>query len=231
MTPKFAILASEEDAALAGLPDAGDPAGADVVFALGDEPFPDGAGQRRCARFLEGTAEEEQPVRTIAQAGPGAWRRAPWPAGDDLFRLPPAPAGGALVVSESDERRELLVRLISERGLPAAAAPRLTLDSLRQAALVVFPTAPGEALPALAPAVLAARRLLVTGPCSPSFGLIPEVDWFAADDRGDLAQYTDTMLRHPQAFRTARALGARAAERHRASTLYARLAVDLELEG
>ena len=231
MSPKAAILASEQDSALAGLPQATEAADADVVFALGDEPLPDGVDPHRCVRWLEGAAAEGQPVRTIAQAGSGAWRRAPWPARDDLFALPPAPAGGALVVSESDERRELLVRLISERGLAAAAAPRLTLDRLRQTAVVVFPTAPGEPLPAAGPAVLAARRLLVTGPCDPSFGLIPDVDWFRAQDRGDLAQYVDTMLRHPQAFRTARALGARAAERHRASTVYERLAVDLELEG
>jgi hypothetical protein len=187
----------------------GDPVGDGAVVALGEAPLPEGAGPA---------------VRW-------SWRRAPWPVADWLFGLPPPEGGAALVVASDPERRELFRGLLERLGAPARAAERLTVDDLRAAAVVLLPGEDGEPLPAHAMAVLAARRVLVTGRCEPAFGLIPEVDWFPAAHHDDLVQYADSVLRYPDAFATPRALGALAAERHRASVVYRRLLVDLALEG
>jgi hypothetical protein len=233
------VQASAEDAALAafegsfswGQVTLTEPPEADLVVALGDAELPAAVDGRRCVRLVRGPAPGTNGrARVAAQAGAGAWRLAPWPASDALFELEPPGAGHALVVDPSEERRDFFVQLIAERGLSAGGASRLALEDLREASVVLFPTRRGEPLPAEAPAVLASRRLLVTGTPEASFGLLSEVDWFHADYHDDLAQYADTMLRHPQAFRTPRALGARAAERWRASALYARMLVDVELE-
>ncbi|MFN2616491.1 MAG: hypothetical protein ABR581_05120 [Thermoleophilaceae bacterium] len=238
MSPLLEIVAEREDAELAGLAgefgwgrvrcaaQPGDDAAA--VVALGSAPLPAAAVR---VRWLDGPAGAPEPgTRTIAQAGEGLWRKAPWPVADSLFELRD-PGGPALVVSADRERREFYSGAMTDKGLPVVSAGRLTSSGLAKAAVVVFPTEAGEPLPATAMAVLAARRVLVTGRCGPAFGLFPEVDWFTAEHRDDIIQYADSVLKYPHAFATPRALGARAAAPHRASLAYGRLMADLALEG
>jgi hypothetical protein len=226
---KLQLVAGAADAALAGADGRGP--GSGPVVALGEAPLPTGVEPGLAVRWLRGAARPAaDALRVIAQIGQPVWRLAPWPAADALFELPPAPDASALVVAGHKEAEELLESLMA-RGLDIGVAKRLTLERLESASVVLFPTRAGEPLPAEAPAVLAARRVLVTGPCQPTFGLIPEVDWFPAEHPNEIAQYADSAMRHPSAFRTPRAMGALAAERHRASLVYERLSIDLELEG
>jgi hypothetical protein len=152
---------------------------------------------------------------------------------DAIFDLaaPAADAGVLLIGFDDGARRQLAAALAEVEGR-VAAAPRLTLDDLRDAAVVVF--APGSEpapLPARAMAVLAARRTLVTGRCRPDFGLLPEVDHFPSVSSGEALHTAVAALRHRDAFGAARVWGRRAAERHRASSVYGALLTDLQLEG
>jgi hypothetical protein len=179
-------------------------------------------------------AERAEPgagERVVAPEGAGAWRRMAWPVADDVFGLDPAPEGApALVAGGSAEDREAVADALEALGAGARAEPALTLDALRAAAVVVL-LGGIEALPAPAFAPLAARRVLVVPPRRRTFGLQPGVELFAADVPATLAERAHSALRHPGAFEAARALGAVAAERQRASALNARLAADLDGAG
>ncbi|MDQ3936715.1 MAG: hypothetical protein M3340_19010, partial [Actinomycetota bacterium] len=91
------------------------------------------------------------------------------------------------------------------------------------------PAAPWEAaaMPAEAPAVLAARRVLIAPRCATTFGLLPGTDHLAFSTHDDVVHYADAALSFPRSFEPFRVLGALAAERHRASVVHERLAAEL----
>jgi hypothetical protein len=235
VSTKLRIVASDADAALAGLEGefswgsvaTADDEKADVTVALGE------AMPANCAsvRWLPGPLDGPSRGRMVATGGEGLWRRAPWPVRDRLFELPPSDSPEALVVDPDGDRRERVAALVEDRGLGVVPAPTLDLTDLTACGVVIFPSSAGEPLPALAFAVLAARRVLITGPSNPSFGLLPEIDWFAGGAEHELVDLADSVLSHPAAFALPRAMGAVAAERHRASSVYGRLVADLALEG
>jgi hypothetical protein len=247
VSARLAIVASPEDGELAGLSGGFDwgevstgtaealaavAREAAVIVTLGALEPPAGF-VGRWVRWLAGSASEAPPgpARVVAQDGSGLWRRAPWPVTDLLFDLPIPPQGsGALVVSPSEERRAELVKEFSIRGLPATGRERLTVRDLRDAQAVVLLSEPGAPLPAYAMAVPAAGRVLVTWRPSPSFGLLPDIDHFDAATPVEAVQYADGVLRRPGTYERVRRFGRLAAERHRASLVYARLVADLELE-
>lgn len=72
-------------------------------------------------------------------------------------------------------------------------------------------------MPADAPAVLAARRVLVAPRCATTFGLLPGTDHLAFSTHDDVVHYADAVLSFPGSFEPFRALGRIAAEPHRAS--------------
>jgi hypothetical protein len=78
--------------------------------------------------------------------------------------------------------------------------------------------------------VLAARRILVVRQPSASFGLLPGIDHLSARTAAGAAQLAAAAVLHWDAFAAIREFARVAAEPHRASTVYARLAHDLELE-
>ena len=141
----------------------------------------------------------------------------PWPVRDELFAL--APGAGALVVDWQEVADGL-----AAHGHEVVPVDRLTVAALAAADVVVLPPA-GDAVPVHAMAVLAARRVLVTGPVTTTFGLHPGIDFMHAAAADAAVELAHTALTFPEAFVTVRALGAVAAERHRASAVYERLAV------
>jgi hypothetical protein len=192
------VVGSPEDLALSGW----DGAPADgPVFALGDTD-----GDVRFAATGNG--------RLIAPAGDRLWRRAPWPVRDALFELPPAddPSAVLVVGQEAPEW--------------ATVAPRLTLEALQAAAVVVLTDGPR-----LAMCVLAARRVLVTDDTGPTFGLQSGIEFLGASTPDQAMERANTARRHPRATASLKAMGARAAREHRASLVYPRLTADLEAAG
>jgi hypothetical protein len=176
----------------------------------------------------------------IATAGGEIWSRAPWPAADALFDLPLPGRPSALVVSGDAERRALVVDALSARGAAVREAAELTVEDLEAASVVALlgaadaprPAAPWEArtMPAEAPAVLAAGRVLIAPRCATTFGLLPGTDHLAFSTHDDVVHYADAALSFPDSFAPFRVLGAIAAERHRASVVYARMEAELEAE-
>ena len=65
---------------------------------------------------------------------------------------------------------------------------------------------------------------------SVSFGLLPGIDHLSARTAAGVAELAAAAVLHWDAFDAVRAFGMIAAEPHRASTVYARLTHDLELE-
>jgi hypothetical protein len=175
-----------------------------------------------CASAGEG----ERGERLIAPAGSGLWRRAPLPAADALFELDQAERR-VLVVGRAGT--DELAESLAARSVGVTAVERLKRDLLAAAACVVMPGAPGEPLPAEAPAVLAAGRILVTTPRPPAFGLRPGIDHCLGQTRNDLVDLAEAVIRHRDAFAAMRAYARVAAERHRASRVLRDLMVDLEL--
>jgi hypothetical protein len=223
---------------------------ADVVIALGAAEA-EGAAMRWLgepaaapappgARDADAVARSAEPLdaatpaagsvpRLVAPAGDGLWSRAPWPVRDDLFDTRAAGAG-LLVVGDDPG----LLAKLADRGIAHRAVAAPSADDVLAAAAVAFPPArradgryiPGsrqEAVPARAFAPLAARRPLILPRARITFGLLPGVDHLAASTDDDVAQYAAALLAHPDAFRIQVALGALAAERQRASRMYARL--------
>jgi hypothetical protein len=203
-----------------------DEAGAELV---GIGAAPDGGPVVRFARHAGGSSDE----RVVAPAGEGLWHRSPWPAADALFELPaPALDRGVLVAGGSAAERAELLEAIGGRSLPVAAAELLTRDDLEAAAAVLLlPPEGANALPAEAPAVLAARRLLLVRSPSVDFGLVGGVHTLVFGDAEEAADHLQSARRVPYAYSSLRVWGRAAAERHRASRVYDALVAELALEG
>ena len=178
--------------------------------------------------WREGTAVGGGGSRVIAQAGTGLWRCAPWPVRDDLFELAPPAERNILVVGDEPDRRRLCEWLALDNGR-LLEAYGLERGNLEEAAVVVFAQPDGQPLPAPAFAVLAAQRVLVVRNPSVSFGLLAGIDHLSALTADGAAQLAGAAVLHWDAFAPMRTFGTIAAQRHRASTVYARLAHDLEL--
>lgn len=249
MTPRdaapadpIAVRGDERALALAG-PPADRAAVAGPAVHLGEPADPPGDGD---VVWLPGSGEaltKPSPAqgkggfRVIATGGDGLWGRAPWPAGDALFELPPPPEPFALVAGGDAERRAHVVEKLEARGLPVRGAELLTAGDLADATVVALlgaadaatPEAPwaATAMPAEAPAVLAARRVLIAPRSTATFGLLPGTDHLAFATGDDAVQYADAVLTYPASFAPLTVMGARTAEHHRASAVYARLAEEL----
>ena len=217
MSLRLAIHAEDPgDLLLAGLEDAGTSA-ADPVVAIRLFRGPgDGGG-------LEIGASR----RRVATTGDGLWRRAPWPVNDALFDLAePSPGDGAVVVGGDPAPRADIAGRLAARGLHARERPRLTAADLAEVAMVIYvPTT--DPLPVDAMAVLAARRLLVTGRCEPAFGLRPSLDHLVAVNPDQAVLHAIVALAHWDAYTAIRAWGALSARGHRASDVLPTLAADL----
>ena len=231
MTAAVRVVGDERALALAGVP--GDAPSAPVVR-LGEPgaepadvvwvPGPGGAGGGRGARL-------------IATGGEDLWSRAPWPVRDELFELGPPAEDCALVCGGDAGRRATVAEKLEARGRPVSAVPQITVDDLARASVVALlgdadagtenAEAVARAMPAEAPAVLAARRVLVAPRCEVTFGLLPGSDHLAFGTDDDAVGYLDAVLSFPAAFQPFTVLGTLAAERHRASVVYARLAAEL----
>jgi hypothetical protein len=220
------VTGSEHDLAIAGT-GGGD---ADVVITLRSGKRPDAARTWLVwAADTAGAAAAATADRVLAPAGDGLWRRAPWPVADAVFDLPAADSRGGVAVAEgSSEARAAAVAALAERGIAADAVEQLSIDALRAARVVVL-LGDGH-LPAGGMAVPAAGRLLVTVGCETSFGLVPGSDHLAADSVEMAATLVEVGLDQWGALKAMRALGRRAAERHRASRVYGRVLEDLAIE-
>ena len=178
--------------------------------------------------WREGTAEGGERPRVIAQGGEGLWRCAPWPVRDDLFDIALPAERRVLVVGDEPHRREVSEWLDRFDGA-LLEADVLERRDLEEAAVVVFAQPDGRPLPAPAFAVLATRRILVVRKPSVSFGLLPGIDHLSARTAAGAAELAAATVLHWDSFAAVRAFGTIAAKPHRASTVYARLAHDLEL--
>lgn len=205
--------------ALAGL-DGG--AGGPVVH-LGE------GGEGADVVWREGAAAGGGGPRVIAQAGAGLWRCAPWPVRDDLFELALPAERKVLVVGDEPDRSNVSEHLDQHDGRVLEARV-LERDALEQAAVVVFAQPERRPLPAPAFAVLASQRILVVRDPSPSFGLLRGIDHLAARTAAGAGEMAAAAILHWDAFAAVRAFGTIAARPHMASTAYARLARDLQLE-
>jgi hypothetical protein len=217
MSVRLAIHAEDPgDLRLAGLEDAGASAGDPAVAIRLFRGPGDGGG-------LEIGASG----RRVATTGDGLWRRAPWPVNDALFALgEPRPGDGAVVVGGDPAPRADIAGRLAARGLHARERPRLTAADLAEAAMVVYvPTT--DPLPVDAMAVLAARRLLVTGRHEPAFGLRPSLDHLVAVNPDQAVLHVIVGLAHWDAYTAIRAWGALSARCHRASEVLPALAADL----
>ena len=151
----------------------------------------------------------------------------PSPVPDELFDLPVPVERNVLVVGDEPDRREVSRWLDRHEVLEADVLER---GDLEKVAVVVFAQPDGRPLPAEAFAVLASRRVLVVRNPSVSFGLLQGIDHLSARTAAGAAQLAAGAVLHWDAFAAVRAFGAIAARPHRASTVHARLARDLELE-
>jgi hypothetical protein len=212
----------------------------ELVVALGWAPAP--AGDHAVIRWLDGAAPSSSggaagkppgpaTERTIAQGGQGLWRRAPWPVADPLFDMPaPAAGAGMLVLGGPSQRREQVLSILAERGVPARSADALTPSALASAAAVVLLAAPDEPLPAWLMAPLAAGRVLVLAGRAGDFGLQAGIDHLVAAENDEVAALAEVVATQSRAFQGMRAFARLSAERHRAATVYERLLTDVRLE-
>ena len=198
----------------------------DTVAAIA-VPAPDGPWRTIALGDSPGDAPRRRRVTTSAT---GAWRRAPLPAADGLADLREEKGAGVLVVGGEEADRESAEKKLRARAVPVRVAPRLTRAELASAAVVAMLGAPGEPLPPVAPAVIAAGRLLVVPRAEPAFGLLPWIDHLPYDHVDDMACSADAAQSFPEAFEAIAAMGVVAAEAHLASAVYGRLAIDAELD-
>lgn len=233
MSGRLAALGAPEALALTGLPRDAPAERPDVAVLLADAAGTDAGLKIRW--FAGGPEPDPEADRRIAPEGPALWRRSPWPAADALFELPaPAADAGTLVAGGSPARRAELVGAVSARGLPVSELPELTPAGLELAdAVVLLPSeaVPGHALPLAAMAVLAARRMLLVPRLEVAFGLMPGIDHLQYTLSVEAADLIESARRHRRAFAAMRIWGAVAAQRHRASFVWRRLALDLQAEG
>jgi hypothetical protein len=129
------------------------------------------------------------------------------PVDDAVFELPLPLQPSALVVDWPDVASGL-------RDLGHSVVEASDLGGLAAASVVAI--APeDDAVPPLAMQVLAARRVLVTGPVVVTYGLHPGIDFMHSGAADAAVALANTALVVPEAFVTVRVLGALAAERHR----------------
>jgi hypothetical protein len=185
-------------------------------------------GEEADVAWRHGTADGGDGPRLIAQGGTGLWRCAPWPVRDELFELAAPVELNVLVIGDAAERLQVSEYLDNLDGR-VLEADVLELGDLEDAAVVVYAQRDGRPLPAPAFAVLATRRILVVRKPSVSFGLQAGVDHLSARTAAGAAQLAAATTLHWDAFAPVRAFGMVAAKPHRASTVYGRLAHDLEL--
>ena len=189
------------------------PAGFSVAFAA--EPCADAAVRFGARRLASGE-------RLVDVAALDAWRRSPWPAGDELFGIAAPPRGApVLVIGEGDEGAAIRAAL----GAGAVVAERLRRPELERAGTVVF--LERAALPALVPAAAAAGRLVILLASAPLFGWQDGIDCLVARDARDVTALAAAAARRPWAFDGLRAMARLAARPYRASELYGRLAFDV----
>jgi hypothetical protein len=150
----------------------------------------------------------------------------PSPVPDELFDLPVPVERTLLVVGDGSDRREVSRWLDRHDVLEADA---LDPGHLEKVAVVLFAQPDGRPLPPDAFAVLASRRILVVRNPSVSLGLLQGIDHLSARTAAGAAQLASAAVLHWDAFAAVRAFGAIAARPHRASTVDARIAHDLEL--
>lgn len=146
-----------------------------------------------------------------------AERAAPRPAADALFALAPNDPRCVLVVGDFPA----LAAKLRERGLEVRREPALTVAAIETCG-AVFLDDVEEAFCALA-----AARLVVIATPEVTFGLQDGIDCFFAANDDEAAAVFDAAARAPQAFAPIAATGRLAAEHHRASEVYRRLAIDL----
>jgi hypothetical protein len=194
-----------------------------LTVAFGFDPAPDATAP--IVRFASAAREPDELI--VATRGDGLWRRAPWPAADALFAAPAPSDRAAIHVVHPDERRRHEVGAkLAAHGLSPTLADRLRRAALLSAAVVVFLDDGG--FPALTPAACAAARLVILQRPTPLFGLQDGVECFVADDDGAVL-VAQAAARAPQAFEAVGAMARLSAERHRASAVYERFALDLSL--
>jgi hypothetical protein len=198
-------------------------AGADIEVTIAR--LPDGGG-----RLVVRSGGTTPSGRVVATSGDGLWRRAPWPANDQLFAMPAAdPRRGALVVGGTPATRAELVTKLTGAGVRVREAQHVTASALEACAIVIFPPRPAV-LPVDAMAVLAAGRLLVTGPCLPAFGLRAGFSHLEVQFADHAVANVIGAIRYWEAFSTLRTWAGLAVERQRASVVLPRLAHDLLLD-
>lgn len=227
MSAGLELIADRADAELAGLP-SGDRNG--VLVALGDVSS---EHRQPLVRWLDRPArpDEHHEELVIGPAGEGLWRRAPWPAADALFDLPPASAAPALLVGSEAGLGDAVAERAAARGVSMRHAERLDAATLASAGCVVLAESPGGALPSRAFAVLAAGRLLIAPRLRTTFGLEDTLDHLEFADPDEAVTAAQAFAADPETFGRVVAWGRLKAEQQRASVVYARLAEDLRLQG
>jgi hypothetical protein len=192
-----------------------------VTFAFGDAP-----AEGVTIRF--GTRRLALGERLVAPDGADLWRRAPWPAADELFELAlPPPDASALVVDADPARRAEVGRLLQEHGVVARLADRLRRADLEAADTVVYPDEDG--FPPTLPAVAAAGRLVVLREATPAFGWQDGIDCLVALDSDELIVLAQAAALRPVAFDPLRRMARLTARASRASDVYTRLAFDVSV--
>lgn len=207
------VVGTPDAIALAG-PDSAR-AGGGVVVALDDAPAP---AATRVARWWRGTPGAAAADVVLATAGDGLFARSPWPVAAPVFELGEGDDQVALVIGDA-----AVAAALRARGIEVLEAPRLTLESLARAQVVVHGVGAGAALPGDATAVLAAGRVLVTGG-EPSFGLVPGLDHLHVTRPERACDLVEAVLADSAAFEPLRRFARLAAERHRAAVVYPWLA-------
>ena len=232
MSTGISLVAAEADASLAGLPGGGADAGRGgaprPLVALAEAEVADGVP---AVRWLDRPPRAGDPSaeRIIAPAGEGLWRRAPWPAADALFEPAPASDAVVLLAGANAALGAAVAERAAARGVPVEAVERLDAAALSRCACVILADSPGGALPARAPAVLAAGRLLIVPRLRTTFGLQDGLDHLEFSDADEAVTFAEGFRRSPEAFARVALWGRVAARPLRASVAYARLATDLQL--
>jgi hypothetical protein len=223
VSSNLSVVASSEDASLAGHTGGGD----GPVIALGDAA---GGESMPAVRWLDRrpTGADPPAERLMGPAGDGLWRVAPWPAADALFELDAAVGDRSLVVGAD---AGAVAERGAARGVPVELVERLDAGRLSEVACVVLADSPGGALPAQAFAVLAARRLLIVPRLQTTFGLEDGLDHVEFADPDEAVTLVEAYRRAPEAFARVTAWGRVKAEAQRASVVYGRLAEDIRLLG
>jgi hypothetical protein len=197
----------------------------DVLITLESQPPAAHPGRRLLWRERAAAADAEHP--TIGPGGSGLWRRAPLPTADALFDPPSGEGRGILVVDGDPVQRGRTVDALRRKAIDTRSYAEPSPDDLASASTIVVVGGPDEPLPALAIAALARGRLVLAPRSEPSFGLNPGVDHLTYAHEDELVRVAQAADAWPRAFTAIAAMGRAAAEAHRASVVYPRMAADL----